>query len=446
MPDLSLDHVVIAVKDLEDATRDYAALLGRAPSWRGEHPKYGTSNTLFRIDNTYVELLAMSGAKGDKAWSSALEHHLERQGEGLYALAIGTYDVQATVDDMRDSGLHVADPADGHGIDPNTGAQRGWRNALIEPKGTNGLRLFLIQHTSAPGALPIAEPLSPDAHVRRMDHAVVLSADMEAAQRVWSDRIGARLALDRTFPDRNTRILFYRLADITIEISGGAAQSKEGIGKPDRMWGVAWGVDSIDAICARLNDAGIETSGARQGIKPGTRVATVKGSATHGVATLLIEHTPQSFLEDSRMPVGVAYDNAPQRRAFTVGALDHISVTTSDLLATAMKWAGNLDLPVTGAIDAQGEGRVARIPAGDAFIALTQPAEGSLIAQSMTERGQGLHAIALAVDDLDGAVRDLRAKGVDVGDVEAGREPATRVARIASASANGVPVVLIQRA
>lgn len=450
MPDLTLDHVVIAVHNLEDATNDYTALLGRSPSWRGEHPRYGTSNTLFRIDNTYIELLALSGAKGDKRWSGELEQHLAQHGEGLYALALGTPDIRWAVDEMRESGLHVADPADGHGVDDQTGAQRGWRNALIEPKGTNGLRLFLIQHTSAPGALPVAaplsaEPLSAEAHVRRMDHAVVLSADMEAAQRVWSDRIGARLALDRTFPDRNTRILFYRLADITIEISGGAAQSKEGIGKPDRIWGLAWGVDSIDAMCERLNAAGIETSGARQGIKPGTRVASVKGPATHGVATLLIEHTPQSFREESRLPVGGAYDNAPQQRAFNVTDLDHISVTTADLLATATKWASILNLPVTAAIDAQGEGRVAKIPAGAAYIALTEPADGGLIAGAMADRGPGLHAIALAVDDLDAAVSDLRVKGVDVGDPEAGREPATRVARVAKSSANGVPVVLIQR-
>ena len=58
MNDLALDHVVIAVADLETATSDYVALLGRAPSWRGSHPQYGTRNTLFRIDNTYLELLA----------------------------------------------------------------------------------------------------------------------------------------------------------------------------------------------------------------------------------------------------------------------------------------------------------------------------------------------------------------------------------------------------
>ena len=39
----------------------YGRLLGRRPSWRGEHPGYGTANTLFRLDNTYLELLLELG-------------------------------------------------------------------------------------------------------------------------------------------------------------------------------------------------------------------------------------------------------------------------------------------------------------------------------------------------------------------------------------------------
>ncbi len=444
MPEFTLDHVVIAVKDLDGATQDYTHVLGRKPSWRGEHPKYGTRNTLFRIDNTYIELLALSGEKGDKRWSGELQKFLDDKGEGVFALALGTDDIKRDVSELRDRGLDVSDAADGHGLDLDTGAERGWRNALVDAKRTNGLRLFFIQHLAPPESLPVAEPVEDGSHVRRMDHAVVLSADMEAAQRVWGDRIGARLALDRTFPDRNTRILFYRLADITIELSGGAAQSKEGIGKPDRLWGLAWGVDSIEKTCARLQAAGIETSGPRPGIKPGTLVATVKGAATHGVATLLIEHSPQSFTSEARQPVGGAYDNAEQQRAFAITALDHISVTTSDLLASAAKWSGALNLSVVESQDSS-EARIAKIPAGNAYVALTQPRtpEGP-IAEAMAKRGQGKHAVAIAVDNLDAAVHDLRVKGVTVSDPVPGREANTRVASIDASASNGVPVVLIE--
>ena len=57
----SLDHVVLGVRDLADATRRYATLFGRRPSWRGEHPGQGTANTLFKLHNTYLELLAPEG-------------------------------------------------------------------------------------------------------------------------------------------------------------------------------------------------------------------------------------------------------------------------------------------------------------------------------------------------------------------------------------------------
>jgi methylmalonyl-CoA epimerase len=446
MVDFTLDHVVIAVKDLTGATADYANILGRMPSWQGEHPKYGTKNTLFRIDNTYIELLALSGGKGDKRWSGVLEKTLEESGEGVFALALGTPDIKHAINDLRENGLDVADPADGHGVDINTGAERGWRNAQVDPKHTNGLRVFFIQHLAPPEALPFAEPIAAGAHIRRMDHSVVLSADMEAARRVWSDKIGARLALDRTFPDRNTRILFYRLADITLEISGGASQAREGIGKPDRAWGLAWGVDSIDKTCARLNEAGIETSDPRPGIKPGTLVATVKGAATHGVATLLIEHQAESFTTAARAPHTGAFDNAPQQRAFTATALDHVSVTTQDLASTVSKWASALGLNPEDTSEHNGV-RVAKVSAHNAYIALTQPlSSDGAIAEAMAERGQGMHAVAIAVDNIDEAVRDLRLKGVEISDPTSGREPGSRVASIAKASANGVPVVLVQRA
>jgi methylmalonyl-CoA/ethylmalonyl-CoA epimerase len=282
---------------------------------------------------------------------------------------------------------------------------------------------------------------------------------MEASRRVWGEEIGARLALDRTFPERSTRILFFRLADITIEISGGAAQSKEGVGKPDRMWGIAWGVDSIDAACARLAAAGIETSGPRPGIKPGTIIATVKGPQAHGVATLLIEHTPESFRPESRDPHGQAFDNAPRQRAFTATGLDHVVIATPDLDATAAKWSATLGLAVseTATVDGALQGgqpgfRMAKLPvhpggqAGNAFVELIEPldAEGRL-ARALAERGQGMFSMSIEVDDLDAAVRDLRAKGVLVSDPALGAWPGTRTAQVNRQAANGVSLQLLQR-
>ena len=82
MTALTLDHIVFAVRDLEQATESYRRVLGREPSWRGNHPSYGTANALFRLDNSYVELLAPAGEAGaDSPWLRALRERLDGAGE-----------------------------------------------------------------------------------------------------------------------------------------------------------------------------------------------------------------------------------------------------------------------------------------------------------------------------------------------------------------------------
>ena len=82
-----VDHIIIAVEDLEKTTQDYALMLGRAPSWRGTHPDYGSANTLFRVDNTYIELLAADG----EGWAGDMVRHvLASSGSNLCALVFGT--------------------------------------------------------------------------------------------------------------------------------------------------------------------------------------------------------------------------------------------------------------------------------------------------------------------------------------------------------------------
>ncbi len=448
MPNFTLDHVIIAVRDLDAASADYEALLGREPSWRGSHPQYGTKNRLFRIENTYVELLALADDEKKRGrWSGPLKNFLE-EGEGLYGLALGTKSIDAAVRELRDTGLPVQDPAPGEGLDWMTGARRTWRNAAVVGKESRGVRLLFIEHGWGTSTLPMAEPNAAEgACVTRMDHAVVLSPDMEASRKLWGTQIGARLALDRTFPERDRRILFFRLGDITVEISGGAEQTEEGLGKPDRLWGLAWGVGDLRATVERLRAAGVDVSDARPGIKPGTLVATVKGEHTHGVPTLLIEHTPESFRAESRAPQGRAYDNSAPRRAFAALGLDHVSVVTEDAAAAAETWRATLGLAPGDAAEPPGVAvRLVDVPAGNAFVQIAQAlSPDHRVARWVAERGPGMYGIAIEVDDIDAAVRDLRGKGIYVSDPEYGVIPGTRVARIAREAANGVQVELVQR-
>ena len=48
----SLDHLIIAVNNLEEAEQNYQKILGINPSWRGHHKEWGTSNSLFKMTLT----------------------------------------------------------------------------------------------------------------------------------------------------------------------------------------------------------------------------------------------------------------------------------------------------------------------------------------------------------------------------------------------------------
>ena len=51
----TIDHLIIAVEDLEAAEGDYEKVLGVGSVWRGTHKELGTSNVIFNFENTYLE-------------------------------------------------------------------------------------------------------------------------------------------------------------------------------------------------------------------------------------------------------------------------------------------------------------------------------------------------------------------------------------------------------
>jgi catechol 2,3-dioxygenase-like lactoylglutathione lyase family enzyme len=282
----TLDHVIVAVADLDAATDSYTRLFGRQPSWRGSHPAWGTANTLYRLSNTYVELVS---PVGEGPFADLLRQRLSN-GEGPYGLAFGTDDADAAVAGLRAAGLDPAQPRDGSGRN-QAGAERRWRNVFLATADTRGVPVLVIEHRSPPEALPPALPSGdPAAVIDGLDHAVVMTADAEAAIALYRDRLGLRLAFDKTFDARGVRLMFFRIAGITVELA--APLGANDPGAPDRFWGLSYRVTDIDAARARLAGDGFDVSEVRAGNKSGTRVCTVR-SPTHGVATLLIWHPPQ---------------------------------------------------------------------------------------------------------------------------------------------------------
>lgn len=282
-----LDHVIVAVRELPAATRTLARLLGRAPSWKGEHPILGTENALFRLSNTTVELLAPAGPGG---LGDSLRRRFEAEGEGLLGLAFRTPDAEACRRAFVARGLDAAEVEAGLGRDVESGAWRRWRTVMLPTAETRGVPLFAIEHESPDEVLPPAPSLGDErACVSGLDHVVVVTSDVEAGRTLYGEKLGLRLALDRTFDERALRLLFFRIGGVTVELAHplGAAPS-EG----DRFLGLSFQVPDAEAARGRLAEAGFDVSPVRPGMKPGTRVASVRGKPL-GVDTLLIQPVPR---------------------------------------------------------------------------------------------------------------------------------------------------------
>jgi len=280
----ALDHVIVAVRDLEAATASTALLLGRGPSWRGEHPGQGTRNTLFRLANAYLELIHVAG---DGPFARLVAERAGTEGEGLVGLAFGTDDADECARELRAAGVAAAEPVEGSGVDLETGAKRTWRNVLWPANATRGVLAFAIEHLSPPDALPPAPLVAPrESAFEALDHVVIRSPDADAAQKLYRESLRVRLALDKSFPERGVRLQFFRLGGVTIEIASLLAAAPDPAA-PDRLWGLAWRVPDADAARARLVAAGFDVTPVRSGNKPGTRVCTVQRD-TCGVPTLVI--------------------------------------------------------------------------------------------------------------------------------------------------------------
>jgi len=275
-----LDHLVIAVNDLDSAIDSYTKLFGYGPSWRGIHKQLGTANALFPVENTYLELLASNGEEG--AGAAMIKATLELNGEGLAGLVLGTSNINDLKESLLASGVELQDLSLGEGVDSDQGLKRTWKNLFLPFSLTRGMFAFIIQHET--GELPLVHGRS-SSTINKLDHVVVNTNDPEGFKSLYGDTFGIRLALDQTVEKWGGRMLFFRLNHTTIEV----------IGKPneddpaDKLWGLAWSVEDLKATHQRLVKEGIEISEVKAGRKENTLVCTVK-SDTCNVPTLLIEH------------------------------------------------------------------------------------------------------------------------------------------------------------
>ena len=128
----NLEHVGVAVRDLEAATALYTALLGQAPYKREQVASEAVDTVFFQVGGSKIELLAATSP------DSAISVFLSKKPEGMHHVAFEVTDIRAEMARLQQAGFVLLNE------EPKPGAD----NKLVcfvHPKSANGVLVELCQ-------------------------------------------------------------------------------------------------------------------------------------------------------------------------------------------------------------------------------------------------------------------------------------------------------------
>lgn len=129
---IKIEHLGIAVKDLEAANKTYAALLG-TPHYKTETvDSEGVKTSFFKCGESKIELL--EATKTD----SPIASYIEKRGEGIHHIAFLVDDIEAEVARLITEGFKVLNETPKKGADNKI-------VVFLHPKSSNGVLVELCQ-------------------------------------------------------------------------------------------------------------------------------------------------------------------------------------------------------------------------------------------------------------------------------------------------------------
>lgn len=127
-----IEHLGIAVKNLDAANEVYEKLLGVKPYKTEIVESEGVSTSFFQCGDSKIELL--EATKED----SPIAKYIEKRGEGIHHIAFAVDDIQAEIERLKGEGFVVLNET------PKEGADNKWV-AFLHPKKANGVLVELCQ-------------------------------------------------------------------------------------------------------------------------------------------------------------------------------------------------------------------------------------------------------------------------------------------------------------
>lgn len=132
---IEIDHVAIAVHDLDAAIAWYAETFGAIVVHREDVVKDGVYEALIKVADSYIQLLTPTRE------DSPVAKYLATRGEGLHHVAYRVADVAAALDAVKEAGHRVIDEV------PRPGS-RNTMVAFVHPKASFSTLIELVEELS----------------------------------------------------------------------------------------------------------------------------------------------------------------------------------------------------------------------------------------------------------------------------------------------------------
>lgn len=127
-----IEHLGIAVKDIESSINLYEKLLGTTCYKREEVASEGVITAFFKIGENKIELLGATNT------DSPIAKFIDKKGEGIHHIAIDVNDIYAEIERLKKEGFQLINEKPKDGADNKL-------ICFVHPKGTNGVLIELCQ-------------------------------------------------------------------------------------------------------------------------------------------------------------------------------------------------------------------------------------------------------------------------------------------------------------
>lgn len=127
-----VDHVGIAVRDLDAAIAFYETTFGVAFTYRHTVEEQGVEEAMGRVGESWIQLLRPLSPE------TPVGKFIEKRGEGVHHIGYGVADVEAALASLREQGIALIDDH------PRPGS-RGAAIAFLHPRSIGGVLTELVQ-------------------------------------------------------------------------------------------------------------------------------------------------------------------------------------------------------------------------------------------------------------------------------------------------------------